>query len=98
MDYGDPQNQLEVVFAPGSVWQYTGWESERYEELMELAGSEFDTAIREEYYKEADQILCEDEVAIIPLTSMDRGILVKEGVTFEFSPFAPPAFKHWDVP
>ncbi len=31
MDYGDPQNQLEVVFAPGAPFQYTGWENERFE-------------------------------------------------------------------
>jgi oligopeptide transport system substrate-binding protein len=98
MDYGDPQNQLEVVFAPGSAWQHTGWESERYEELIELAGSEFDGGQRAEYYQQADRILCEEEVAIIPITGFDRGILVKEGITFEFQPFGPPAFKHWDVP
>jgi oligopeptide transport system substrate-binding protein len=98
MDYGDPQNQLQVVFAPASTFQYTGWENERFDELMDLAGAEFDTATREAYYKEADKILSEDEAVIIPLISYDRSILVKNGVTFEYPPFGAPAFKHWALP
>ena len=50
------------------------------------------------YYKEADQIVCEDEVAIIPIAGIERGILVKEGVTFEFPPFGQTRFRHWDLP
>jgi len=98
MDYGDPQNQLEVVFAPSSTFQYTGWESERFDELMAQAGASFDTAEREALYKEADQILCGDEAAIIPVISYDRSILVKNGVTYEFPPFGAPHFKHWALP
>jgi ABC-type oligopeptide transport system substrate-binding subunit len=98
MDYGDPQNQLEVVFAPSSPFQYTGWENERFDELMDLAGAEFDAATREAYYKEADKILSEDVVAIIPIHGYERATLVKTGVTFEFPPFGQPAFKHWALP
>jgi oligopeptide transport system substrate-binding protein len=98
MDYGDPQNQLQVVFAPGSTFQYTGWENERFDELMDLAGSSFDTATREEYYKEADKILSEEAVAIIPIHGYERATLVKTGVTFEFPPFGSPNFAHWALP
>jgi oligopeptide transport system substrate-binding protein len=97
MDYGDPQNQLEVVFAPSSTFQYTGWEDARYDELMDLAGSSFDIAEREEYYKEADQILSGDYVAIVPIMGYERNTLVKDGITFEFPPFGAPALKHWAV-
>jgi oligopeptide transport system substrate-binding protein len=98
MDYGDPQNQLEVVFAPASTFQYTGWESARFDELIAEARSETDTATRETLYKEADKILCEEQAAIIPLVNYDNSILVKNGVTFEFPPFGAPAFKHWALP
>jgi oligopeptide transport system substrate-binding protein len=98
MDYGDPQNQLQVVFAPDSPFQYSGWENERFDELMDLAGSEFDITKREAYYKEADKILSEDAVAIIPIHGYERATLVKEGVTFEYPPFGAPAYKHWDLP
>jgi oligopeptide transport system substrate-binding protein len=98
MDYGDPQNQLEVVFAPRSTFQYTGWESERFEELLRLAGSEFDTDTREAYYMEADMLLCEEEVAIIPIHGYELATLVKTGVTFEYPPFGSTNFAHWDLP
>ncbi len=98
MDYGDPQNQLQVVFAPSSTMQYTGWESERFDELMTLAGASFDTEEREALYMEADKILCEDEVAIIPIMGYDNYVLVKDGLTFEYPPFGATAFKHWDLP
>jgi len=98
MDYGDPQNQLEVVFAPASTFQYTGWENERFDELMDLAGTSFDIKEREEYYKEADKILCEDVVAIIPIHGYELNSLVKTGVTFEYPPFGSPPLYHWELP
>jgi oligopeptide transport system substrate-binding protein len=98
MDYGDPQNQLQVVFAPGSTFQYTGWESERFDELMDLAGASFDLAEREAYYMEADKILCEEDVSIIPIHGYERNTLVKDGVTFEYPPFGSPPLYHWELP
>jgi oligopeptide transport system substrate-binding protein len=98
MDYGDPQNLLEVVFAPSSPLQATGWESDRYEELMELARTELDTAQRAEYYKEADKILVEEQAAVIPIIHLQLARLVKRGVTVEFPPFGVEKFKHWALP
>jgi oligopeptide transport system substrate-binding protein len=99
MDHGDPQNQLEILFAPNSGNQFTGWQSERYEELLDLARNEPETARRAEYYQEADKILCEEEAAIIPIKDWQRAVLVKEGVTFEYPPvYGSPAFEHWSLP
>ncbi len=101
MDYGDPQNQLEVVFAPNSTFQYTGWQwtggeaRDRFNEIMDLARVETDNDTRATLYKEADKILCEDFVAIIPLHYYDRNILVKNGVYFEYPPFGAPHFDLW---
>ena len=97
MDYGDPQNQLEVVFAPASPFQTTGWESQRFEELMDLARSETDTEQRAAYYMEADKILCEDEAVIIPLIGYERSTLVKTGLKYEYPPFGSPNLKHWEI-
>jgi oligopeptide transport system substrate-binding protein len=97
MDYGDPQNQLQVVFAPDSEFAYTGWSSDRFTELMELAGASFDTPEREAYYMEADKILCEEEVAIIPIHGYELNNLVKSGITFEFPPFGAPPLYHWQL-
>jgi oligopeptide transport system substrate-binding protein len=98
MDYGDPQNQLQVLFDPRSPQQYTGWQSTRFEELIDQAMASFDTDEREELYKEADKILCEEEVALIPLISYDQNALIKTGVTHEYPPFTGPTFKHWALP
>jgi oligopeptide transport system substrate-binding protein len=98
MRYGDPQYVLEVVFAPDSTLQYTGWENERYDELLALARAEPDTARRVEYYKEADKILVEEEAVVIPLLYIQKPVLVKDGVTYEFPPFVPEHFKRWALP
>ncbi|HSR35065.1 MAG TPA: peptide ABC transporter substrate-binding protein, partial [Anaerolineae bacterium] len=98
MDYGDPQNQLQVLFDPRSPQQYTGWESARFEELIDQASASFDTPEREALYMEADKILCEEQAVLIPLLSYDNSILVKEGVTFEFPPFGGAYFKYWSLP
>jgi oligopeptide transport system substrate-binding protein len=98
MDYGDAQNQLEVVFEEDADICSTCTQYERYAELLALARTEPDAVQRAEYYKEADRILSEEQVAIIPLKTFDRLTLVKEGVTFEYPPFGQTAFKHWALP
>jgi oligopeptide transport system substrate-binding protein len=98
MDYGDPQNQLESLFAPASSNHFTGWENERFDELLDLARAQTDVARRESYYKEADRILCEDEVVVIPLHGYELSVLVKTGIKFEYPPFGSPPLYHWDLP
>jgi oligopeptide transport system substrate-binding protein len=95
MDYGDPNNMLNEVFAPGSPFQYTGWENARFTELMKLGLEETDMAKRIEYYKEADKIACEDVVMVIPLFYYDRTRLIKTGIHYEYPPFGSPYLKDW---
>jgi oligopeptide transport system substrate-binding protein len=101
MDYGDPQNQLEVVFAPRSTFQYTGWQwnggaaRDRYNEILDLARIEADNDTRAALYQEADTILCEEAVAVIPLHYYDRNILIKSGIEFEYPPFGAPHLAAW---
>ena len=65
---------------------------------MTLAGTSFDTEAREAYYMEADTILSEDEVSIIPIMGYELQTLVKTGVTFEYPPFGQTAFQYWELP
>ena len=44
---------------------------------------------------EADKILSEDEVSIIPIMGYERNTLVKEGINFEYPPFGSPPLYHW---
>jgi oligopeptide transport system substrate-binding protein len=98
MDHGDPRNILEDLFAPVWPGNLSGFQSDRYEELLALAATEVDTAQRAEYYKEADKILVEEQVAVIPISHAPKPALVKPGVTFEYPPFGEPRFKHWALP
>ena len=99
MDYGDPQNILELVFDPDSWYHITGWQSARFEELLALAETEYDPAQREAYFMEADRILVEEQVAVLPIMYMQDLVLIKEGISFEYQPFVgPPLFKYWTLP
>jgi len=44
---------------------------------MDLAGTSFDTEEREAYYFEANKILCEDVVAVIPIMGYERNELAQ---------------------
>jgi oligopeptide transport system substrate-binding protein len=98
MDYADASSLLDVVLSPKSAFQYTGWQSADYEKLMAEAAAESDEAKRTELYGQAERILLNDQVAVIPLQYYDRTVLVKDGVTFNYPPFGPPRFKDWKMP
>jgi oligopeptide transport system substrate-binding protein len=98
MDYADASSLLDVVLSPKSAFQYTGWQSADYEKLMAQAAAEPGEARRTELYGQAERILLNDQVAVIPLQYYDRTVLVKNGVEFNYPPFGPPRFKDWKAP
>jgi oligopeptide transport system substrate-binding protein len=98
MDYADARNLLVDLFHPDSALQYTGWDNTRYRQLMISATLETDPVVRTGYLQEADQILVEEEAAVIPLYFYDQTALIKPGVTFEYPPSGPPHFMNWVVP
>ena len=98
MDYADPSSILDVVLGPKSAFQYTGWQSADYEKLIAEAAAEPDEARRTELYGQAERILLNDQVAVIPLQHYDRTVLVKDGVEFNYPPFGPPRLKDWKAP
>lgn len=95
MDYADPSALLDVVFRPRSVFQYTGWASKPYEDLLARALVERDEGKRLELYKAAEKILLNEEVAIVPLQYYDRTLLVKEGIQFDYPQFGMPNLQYW---
>ena len=98
MDYADPSSLLDVVLGPKSAFQYTGWQSADYEKLIAEAAAEPDEARRAELYGQAERILLNDQVAVIPLQHYDRTVLVKDGVEFNYPQFGPPRLKDWKAP
>lgn len=97
MEYADPSNLLDTVFSPKSVLQYTGWQSAEYEKLLAQAQLEQDEAQRGELYREAESLLLDEAVAVVPLQYYDRTVLVKAGITADFPPFGPPNLQYWKL-
>lgn len=95
MDYADPSALLDMVFSPRSAFQYTGWQSKKYDELLARALIEPEETKRLALYKAAEQVLLNEEAVIIPLQYYDRTLLVKEGVQFDYPQFGPPNLQYW---
>ncbi len=98
MDYADPSSILDVVFHPRSAFQYTGWQSPEYEELLAQALVEQDETRRAQLYRQAERILLNDVVAVVPLQHYDRTILVKDGITSDYPAFGAPNLQYWTLP
>jgi oligopeptide transport system substrate-binding protein len=75
-DYPDPDNFM-ALFTTHSGNNNTHWGNLRYDELIARAASEPDSRRRQQMYDEAQRILTEQDVAIIPLFAAVQNILVK---------------------
>jgi oligopeptide transport system substrate-binding protein len=84
-----------MVFSPKSAFQYTGWQSKKYDELLAQALAEKDEARRIELYKTAEKVLLNEDVVIVPLQYYDRTLLVKAAVQFDYPAFGPPNLQYW---
>jgi oligopeptide transport system substrate-binding protein len=98
MDYADASSMLDVVFSPKSAFQYTGWQSPEYEKLLADAMAEQDSAKRTELYQQAEKILLNDAVAVVPLQHYDRTVLIKDGLTDDYPALGAPNLQYWKLP
>ena len=65
-DYPDPDNFMKL-FTSSSGNNNTRWKNPRYDRLLDLAAREFNREKRTRLYNEAQRILCETDIPIIPL-------------------------------
>ena len=65
-DYPDPDNFMKL-FTATSGNNYTHWKSARYDRLLDQAAQEPDSTKRAKLYDEAQKILCETDLPIMPL-------------------------------
>jgi oligopeptide transport system substrate-binding protein len=98
MDYADPSSMLDVVFSPKSAFQYTGWQSPEYEKLLADALAEQDDETRAGLYRQAEKILLNDAVAVVPLQHYDRTLLIKDGMVEDYPPLGAPNLQYWKLP
>ncbi|MDO8137065.1 MAG: peptide ABC transporter substrate-binding protein [Candidatus Brocadiales bacterium] len=65
-DYVDPNTFLDMFVTEGGN-NRTGWSNPRYDHLIEMAASEIVTRKRMDIFQEAEKILVEDELPILPI-------------------------------
>jgi oligopeptide transport system substrate-binding protein len=78
-DYPDPDNFM-ALFTSQSGNNYTGWGNARYDDLIARAASMPDPDRRRQLYDEAQRMLTEEDVPIIPLFVVTLNYLVKPSV------------------
>ncbi len=79
-DYPDANNWLNEVFHPDNAGNRIGWRNKEFVKLMEQAQQNSDPEQRKALYMRAEQILCQEEAAIIPLYFYTAQYLVKPWV------------------
>jgi len=90
-DYTDPNTFLDMWVTDGGNNQ-TGWSSAKYDGLIESAASELDPVKRMEIMKEAEDLLINDEMPIMPIYFYVNTNLVKtyvKGMSFNLRDLHP---------
>ncbi|MBI2058557.1 MAG: peptide ABC transporter substrate-binding protein [Nitrospirae bacterium] len=76
-DYPDPDNFMNL-FTARSGNNKTGWANAEFDRLIEQAAQELDPSIRMELYNKAQNLLCQQDLPIIPLFTSTMNMLVKD--------------------
>jgi ABC-type oligopeptide transport system substrate-binding subunit/DNA-binding SARP family transcriptional activator len=79
-DYPDPDCMLRVPFHSRMGTSSAGWQSPRFDALVEQAAQAADHARRMALYREADRLLVAEEVAVMPLSYGCGRLLAKPWV------------------
>jgi len=95
MDYADAHNLLNDVFHPDVDTHLTGWDSDRYRDLIAMTITETNQISRTAYFTEADRILVEDEAATVPIYFYDYQWLIKQDILAEYAPYGGPYYMNW---
>ena len=78
-DYPDPHSFMNI-FTSSSESNYMGWKNPRYDELVEKAVATADENLRKKYYQEAQKLLLEEEVVLMPLFLSSHQALVRSNL------------------
>lgn len=66
-DYVDPENFLGMLFSTGGEFNFGGYSNADFDQLVEKASTTHDIEKKQALYIQAEQILCEQDVALVPL-------------------------------
>lgn len=93
-DYVDPQNFLDIKFHSASANNETGYANPEVDALLEEARTEQDEEARLELYRQAEELIVEDE-PWLPLYHGKTNRLVKPGVQdYTLAPFVIPILRY----
>lgn len=76
-DYPDPDNFMALMTSYSDN-NYSGWKNKKYDELVETGASTMDKEKRRAIYLEAQKLLTETDVPVVPLFSDVRPLLLSE--------------------
>jgi oligopeptide transport system substrate-binding protein len=79
-DYPDPNNWLYEVFHPIEGLNLIGWNNEEFKKIVDRARITAVPQERKQLYRRAEEILTQEEVAIVPLFFFNTHFLVKPWV------------------
>lgn len=93
-DFNDPISMLSLLKSDAAAIG-TGWENARYDELIDLAAKEMDSAKRLEYFREAENILLYEEAALAPVVYPRQNIFRYKYVNeLGVTPFGTAGYKY----
>ncbi|MGD8759077.1 MAG: ABC transporter substrate-binding protein, partial [Anaerolineales bacterium] len=101
MDWADAGNIVDTVLGPRSHFQYTFWqvtnpqEAVDFEALTYRAYRDNDLVSRASIWQDAEDVLVDELVTVIPLFHYDRTTLVSNDVDYMFPPFGAPRIAQW---
>ena len=101
MDWADAGNIVDTVFGPTSDFQYTFWQltnpdaAAAFGDLTLSAYNDTDLDNRSATWQSAEQILVDDQVAVLPIYHYDRTTMVSTDVDPLFPPFGAPKMRDW---
>jgi len=79
-EYPDANNWLYEAFHPDNGYQWLGWKNREFAEAVEEAQRISDAKERKQLYHRAEEILTEEQAAIVPLFFTNTQFLVKPWV------------------
>lgn len=92
-DYPDPDTFMSFMMG-SSANNRTRWKNKNYDRIVRQARTEMDPELRLSYYKEAQRLLVEEEVPVLPLfTSKSKILVSKRVVDFPLNPLRIYQFK-----
>lgn len=103
MDYADANNIVNEVFGPTSDFQYTFWQLDNpdaaasFEGLVGDALSNPDLDSRSSTWQEAERLVVDEQVAVLPLWHYDNFNMFNADVNYFFPPFGASRVAQWSL-